>query len=228
VTPFQATRYISGEATYDSVVLADHPVAYWPMQETSGTSVADLTGNGHTGTTHGTMSLGVGGPVPGVTSFLFGNFSGYITTAGTGPSAPPWSVEAFVNCPTNSSGYQTLLITDPGSGHIGYVGLQNNFTNNATYSDNVTAFANNGPALGATWNQIVWTLDGSGNLTVYLNGQPYTSYTGVGLFTSAAQMVIGAALPSGGTEFWNNYACRLSVYGYVLSSSQVLTHYNAR
>jgi len=39
-------------ASYDEVVLADQPVAFWAMSDTSGTE-PDLTGNGHTGTYHG-------------------------------------------------------------------------------------------------------------------------------------------------------------------------------
>ena len=36
--------------TYAAAVLADSPTAFWPLSETSGTSAADATGNGHTGT----------------------------------------------------------------------------------------------------------------------------------------------------------------------------------
>ena len=37
-------------ATYASTVLADSPVAYWRLSETSGTSAADSSGNSHGGT----------------------------------------------------------------------------------------------------------------------------------------------------------------------------------
>lgn len=43
--------------SYSSEVLADSPVAYWRLDETSGTSAADATGNGRTGTYSGTPAL---------------------------------------------------------------------------------------------------------------------------------------------------------------------------
>ena len=38
---------------YAAEVLADSPVAYWRLSETSGSTVADETGNGHDGTVYG-------------------------------------------------------------------------------------------------------------------------------------------------------------------------------
>lgn len=46
--------------SYDAKVLALSPVAYWPMQETSGTLMTALVGSN--GTYHGGVTLGVGGP----------------------------------------------------------------------------------------------------------------------------------------------------------------------
>jgi hypothetical protein len=37
---------------YPAEVMLDAPIAYWRLDEASGTSVADFTGNGHTGTTN--------------------------------------------------------------------------------------------------------------------------------------------------------------------------------
>lgn len=39
---------------YDQEVMADNPIAYWLMNEPSGTAVADFTTHGHTGTLSGT------------------------------------------------------------------------------------------------------------------------------------------------------------------------------
>ncbi len=42
---------------YDDAVLVDNPVAFWPLDETSGTTAADATGNGHDGTYNGSVAL---------------------------------------------------------------------------------------------------------------------------------------------------------------------------
>lgn len=43
-------KAVFGNTAYDNAILADNPVGYWPMQETSGTTIADITGNGNNGT----------------------------------------------------------------------------------------------------------------------------------------------------------------------------------
>jgi hypothetical protein len=46
------TRFSQAASSYDTAVLADNPVAYWAMTNTTGTE-PDLTGHGHAGTYHG-------------------------------------------------------------------------------------------------------------------------------------------------------------------------------
>lgn len=41
---------MSGEQSYDDLMLSMSPIAYWPMDEASGSTVLDATGNGRTGT----------------------------------------------------------------------------------------------------------------------------------------------------------------------------------
>src|SRR5687767_8929481 len=52
--------------SYDSTVLTDAPLAYWKLQELSGTSMEDDSGNGRDGTiftTSPTPTFGIGGPI---------------------------------------------------------------------------------------------------------------------------------------------------------------------
>lgn len=51
----------SGGTLYRDAVLADLPYAYWRFAETSGTTAADASGNGRTGTYNGGVTLGVAG-----------------------------------------------------------------------------------------------------------------------------------------------------------------------
>src|SRR5207244_11831455 len=52
--------------TYDATVLADRPAAYWRMDETSGTTMTDASGNHNDGVYAGADSLGQPTAVGGV------------------------------------------------------------------------------------------------------------------------------------------------------------------
>jgi hypothetical protein len=53
---------------YTDAVLADNPLAYWQLGDAGPTTVADLTGNGHTGTASAGVSFGQTSLLPGDTS----------------------------------------------------------------------------------------------------------------------------------------------------------------
>jgi hypothetical protein len=50
--------------TYQSTVLADSPIGCWKLDQGSGTSAADTSCNGHTGTYVGSPALGMAGLAP--------------------------------------------------------------------------------------------------------------------------------------------------------------------
>lgn len=47
ITSSIATLLVSTNPSYDSVVMADSPVSYWPMQETAGPTIHDIAGTNH-------------------------------------------------------------------------------------------------------------------------------------------------------------------------------------
>lgn len=48
---------------YDDLILSDHPLFYWPLDELAGATTArDLSGNGYPGIYHGSPTLGEAGP----------------------------------------------------------------------------------------------------------------------------------------------------------------------
>src|ERR1700686_1686157 len=60
-TPASATT----ARTYSATVLADHPVAYWRMDETTGSPMAESTGNANNGHYAGIYTLGQPGAIGG-------------------------------------------------------------------------------------------------------------------------------------------------------------------
>jgi hypothetical protein len=60
------TRFAAGAASdYEKAVLAKKPVAYWRLGEATGPDALDSTGNGHTGTYHGTPTFQEPGAIQG-------------------------------------------------------------------------------------------------------------------------------------------------------------------
>lgn len=73
--------------TYDATVLADRPAAYWRMDETSGTTMTDASGNHNDGVYAGAYSLGQPPPFGGVGNLAV-SFDGQKGGSASVPSAP--------------------------------------------------------------------------------------------------------------------------------------------
>ncbi len=162
---------------YASAVLATTPLAYYPLNETTGTTAADDSGNSLAATYVGGVTLGVAGALPfdpGTAVTLDGN-TGYVqlpkltTDFATGFSAEVWAD------PTSVGNYQAFF--DFGNG---------------SYSDNITLFrvgttntlgfeVLDGGSVGNvimaanaitldTWQYFAVTMNTLGNVTLYKNG----------------------------------------------------------
>src|SRR2546429_9124037 len=59
--------------TYSATVLADHPVAYWRMDETTGSTLAAASGNANQGRYVGIYTLGQPGALAGGAGALDGH-----------------------------------------------------------------------------------------------------------------------------------------------------------
>jgi hypothetical protein len=98
--------------TYIADVLASSPIRYWPLNETSGTSAAELVAGVDNGTAHGIAMGGADGPegIGGKAPLFSGLTSEYITlkTAAILGGTNPWSVAAWVRY-SASSGTDTNL-----------------------------------------------------------------------------------------------------------------------
>jgi hypothetical protein len=73
--------------TYDATVLADRPAAYWRLDETSGTTMTDASGNHNDGVYAGAYSLGQPAPFGGVGNLAV-SFDGQTGGSASVPSSP--------------------------------------------------------------------------------------------------------------------------------------------
>jgi RHS repeat-associated protein len=83
--PGSVTPTVPRASHYQQLVLGDAPLGYWPLDETSGTSAADASGNSNNGTYSGTYTLAQSGALAGTGGGSAVSFSGG-TVSGSVPN----------------------------------------------------------------------------------------------------------------------------------------------
>jgi len=227
---------LSSPSGYQSALIAYHPVAYWPLNETSGSIAYDLVGN-NDGSYVGNCALGQAG------------------VSGAGDLGTNYSVgfdgsTAYVDISVNNlniNGPMTLVQwvqtsgesanTDTGDANLATsVGHGNQSYRLDVDGSGEAHFADSGPdAIGATsvadgnWHQLVGVYDGT-NQYLYVDGLLQTTdfVTSPPNGNSSLDVWIGGA-PDYGTEasspgtnrlFYGNI-CQVAVLTNALSASQV-------
>ena len=222
--------------SYEANVLADVPQAYYRLNETSGTTVADISGRGYTGTIHGSVTFSQAGAlaVSTDTSMQFDGSTAYISLPTILlPNITAFSVECWfkvaatanlANSPVfvgNDDPQHNLVGFNFGAFPHGTDGLFFNVAINGVWKQatSSTIFAAN------TWYRVAATYDGV-TLRIYTNGVQTGSLAASGVMTvSNNPVLIGAMI--GPTAFLNGFLDECSIYNTALSASRILAHYNA-
>jgi hypothetical protein len=232
-------------SNYSVAVLNDTPKAYYHLDETSGTSAADSSGNSHTGTYNGTPSLNQTSNLPfgGGTAVSFTTASSqYVTCSGAQVySTSGYSIEFWVKANGSISGAYVFY----GEGNSGSSNTILQFVSNAganssklqifmrndagtTLINNATSSAVMFPSAGNTpsAHHIVFT-DNNGSWKLYVDGSQDStgSYTPSTLTTNTS--AIGALIRNTTGSFATATMDEVATYSTVLSSDRVLAHYNA-
>lgn len=229
--------------SYPATILADNPVGYWRFEETSGTSAADATGNGHTGTIGNQVALAVGGvsnkSAQG-THCIPTNAFGF-----TGGAAEPNSI---VTVPSNAafnpahfSAEAWLLLNTPNT--FGLFHCRDDGTNRQYQFRNHGAVLQAIIWLGGTpitfngttniadtkWHHVVLVYDGS-NVFIYLDGNVELESAQSGALASVTTpLALGGDNITGDSNA-NGYTGRVdepAFYGYALTQAQVTAHLTA-
>ena len=208
-------------------------VGYWPMDEGSGSSTVDASGNGNTGkwngsTTNGTYYAG------GKVGSYAGNFDGSSTWIGVGTSTP-------LNLTTN---YTLSGWVSPTAANLSQnediIGKSNNSVTGSQYvlrlngpqvefviSNGTSYLSPEGGTVSAnTWSFVSGTFDGT-NMRVYLNAKLVATGTFTGTpSTFSGQTIIGAN-PGNGADWVSGSIDDVRVYSRVLSPAEIMALYNA-
>jgi hypothetical protein len=250
VTP---TRVNGG---FPAAVLADHPSLYWRFGETSGTLAEDSSGHNVTGTFRGANTLNKAGAIDGNVA-VGENGAITTTVSQNGAlSAPPknFSLEAWFrttsttggriigwsNAATGSSAHPDRTIYMSKTGQLLYTTFQTTsdpskqcangnvfYVKNACYAWGKQEYNDGG------WHHVVATQSDTAGMNLYVDGQLIASMPlGTAPATTAGLWRVGgdSVLPfplHGSTSGWNGDIDEVAVYPTVLSSAQVLAHYEA-
>lgn len=224
--------------TYSQEVLADSPLLYWRLGEASGTTAADASGNGRTGTYAGSgVTYSATGAVAGNNAITTNGSAGYIqSTASLDLTAlSAVTVEMWVNLSAYSNDFKMLMESSPGDGSAGSIWICPNDSNGRISivkfqsSSPTSQYARSDISAGAYHHWVIqYSSSGSVptlrvdkvTLTPFL-----TSGSTAGAFTNA-KLNFAARDASG--LFLAATIDEIAVYGSALSTARTDAHYDAR
>ena len=219
------TEPVGGGTSYASAVLADNPLGYWRLGETSGTLADDAVGSAN-GTYSGGYTLNQPGALTGDSNgaVLLNGTSGYVRVPQQAlPASLTW--EAWAK-PTAYPGDTALVGQwDGTSGSMLY--LTSDFGGRVYLWINGSFISAAAPAPGA-WHHFAGTYNGTA-AAIYIDGALAAGPTPVaGPLTSAPRFLeMGTYNDAGGGKL-NAAIDEVALYGQALSAPQVAAHYEAR
>jgi len=227
---------VATPSLYRSLILADGPVAYWRLGEASGTSAADETGNGHTGTYHGAATLGQSGLIAGdpTTSVLLSYTSpGWISAPANAAFdlTGDFTLECWIKAVYAGGDSYPMLITKS----VGDGSVTNNFEWRGDIGSHVRFIQKTASGWQAVDSSYIWTGDVTylavrkvgTTITHWRNGVANGTGTisATGVSTTSTDVLLGAR--DDGAYNWSGYMQEAAIYNYGLSDAQLLSHYNA-
>lgn len=217
--------------SYASEVLADSPKGYWRLGEGSGTSAADASGQGNTGTYKNTPTLGVAGALlndsnPAIT---LNGTTQYISVANSASLAlgDVFTYEAWIKRGESNRGFfDTILHKEgtPNTPKFGVTGpanrLQLRVPSVKTICESTTEVLADG-----LWHHVVATKNGA-TVKLYIDGVDRTgTVTNETCQSNTAALTIGAENTV--EEFFKGSIDEVAVYATALSEARIKAHYQA-
>lgn len=213
--------------SYSAEVLADSPLVYWRLGEASGTSAADASGNGRTGTYSGTYTQGVTGLLTGDsnTAVTLGA-NGLVTVADT-TDLSAFTAEAWIKT-TDTGGAFISRTGSPTTNRVFYLETSGNVARAIIFKTNSTLTSVTGTTTitDNAAHHVAMTYDGT-TLRLYVNGveegTPSTAVSGT-LNTADAPLVLGGR---GTTHEFDGTIDEAAYYTTALSGARIAAHNTA-
>jgi len=225
-----ATAVATASKTYGATVLADHPVAYWRMDETGGSTMADASGNANNGRYVGTYTLAQPGALAGGAVAFDGQSGAASVLSSPSLQVNTVTIEAWIKKRTDTEyGVYVAKNVEPGGGAgSSWFELLNSHHNGriefrVTSDGAPTVVSNSTLALG-TWYYVTATYDGA-VAKLYVNGKldGELKVTAVPKQTSDP-LFIGRRTDG----FFNDAAmAEVAIYSVALSADRIAAHWQA-
>ncbi len=238
----QQYAYGRGGSFPGNAILADQPAAYWRLNETSGTTAYDYSGNN--------LNLSYAAPFPSATPTnlpVFGrsgpfsgsgdSTTGTLFTSSTSLSASPVttalanvSLETWIYPTANSTGWIAGLglANMSGQGYGFWIGNSTGYTTAGLRPymiwPGVAATAASADIAANAWHHLVMTSVGT-SWTLYVDGA--VAATGTRTPASAPTKTLVGASSSANNDGFVGAIAEFAIYKYALSASQVSAHYNS-
>jgi hypothetical protein len=202
------------------------PIGYWRLDETSGTSAADSSGNNRTGTTSGGTTWVAGKVNNGLS---FNGTNAYLSIPdGFDPTA--FSVALWVKPAVTSA--QSILVRTDASGSTASWSHQLSINSSGKFEaymwDGAAKTVTGTTTVSAnTWYHIALTAANNGQMKLYVNGQAEGTAASISsMWTGGDRYWIGSN--SGGGKGWfNGSADDAKLYDYALTSTDISNLYNS-
>ena len=209
---------------YMDLVVAAGPLGYWPLGETTGDMIdqvgsVNLTVNSGTRGVTGLDELGLGYAADGSSGWLDGSA---VTVLGG------ITQEAWINIAAAPGINDATIITLEGLSYL-WMKADRTLTGYDFRTGNGARSAASSAAVDTgVWTHIVAAADTSGG-TYYIDGVASGTFTpgGSGLWSTGGTSNVVIGRESGGGRPWTGYIQHVAIYGYKLSSDQVINHYLA-
>lgn len=231
-----AASYVDAAPGYQGAVLADSPLLYYRLNETSGTTCMDTSGNARNGTYSGGYTLGITGAITSDPTNKAVNFTGASgkmdVPYGAYMDAASITVETWVL--STITGQGPLWDRDKGNGTTSPRVWQFRLSNSKV---EFIRIGGTGGTITATsvksvndgnWHHVAATYDGS-NIRIYIDGALDKTVSAPGAFSGhPAAMSLAVNDASVGAVYLNGVLDEAAYYGTALSGARILAHYNAR
>jgi hypothetical protein len=221
---------------YAQVVLADDPVAYWRLDETSGVTARDFSGHGNDATYIGGVHAGSAGAITGDpdTAASFDGATGYLDAGNNFAfaGAQPFSLEAWVRS-TSMQGYGGVFSREdtaggpPSEGYLAFVSPSDGVYGFQRLDGNsLTSITSMSTASASHYDHVVATYDGN-VMTLYVNGVAEATETASFPIAGANHDFVVGAEVGGAEDFFEGELDEVAVYEHVLTANRVSAHYLA-
>jgi hypothetical protein len=216
--------------TYSATVLADHPVAYWRMDDTTGSTMIDASGNANNGRYVGAYSLGQPSAIAGGAVAFDGQSGAASVMNSPSLQVDTVTIEAWIKKRTDTEyGVYVAKNVAPGGGAgSGWFQLLNSHHNGQlefrVTSDGAPVVVSNSTLALNSWYYVVATYDGA-TAKLYVNGK----LDGTLKVTAVPKQTADPLFIGRRTDGLFNDAtlAEVAIYSVALSADRIAAHWQA-